>query len=63
MSYGTITPTELNERLQRGEPVVVIDVREPEEHAIARIEGADLLPLSRFNEWAGMIKCRIRNDE
>ena len=64
MSYGTITPTQLNERLQRGTSIVLIDVREPEERAIAHIEGADLLPLSRFNEWVGMInKCRIMNAE
>ena len=53
MSYQTITPAELAARLARGERVRLVDVREPLEYELARIEGAELLPLSRFNEWAG----------
>jgi rhodanese-related sulfurtransferase len=53
MSYGTITPAELAARLGTGESLNLIDVREEDEHAIARIEGAHLLPLSRFQEWVG----------
>ena len=53
MSYATITPVELAARLKSGERLALIDVREAEEHAIAHIEGADLLPLSRLQEWAG----------
>jgi rhodanese-related sulfurtransferase len=56
MTYETITPTEVAERLERGERVRLIDVREPEEFALARVEGAELLPLSRFEEWAGALK-------
>ena len=55
MSYRTITPTEFVERTARGERVRLIDVREPEEFELARVEGADLLPLSRFQEWAGAL--------
>ncbi|NJK27662.1 MAG: rhodanese-related sulfurtransferase [Coleofasciculaceae cyanobacterium SM2_3_26] len=33
----------------------LIDVREPEEVAIARIEGFSILSLSRFAEWSGNI--------
>lgn len=55
MNYNVITPTELNERIKRGEQLSLIDVREPVEFEIARIEGADLLPMSRFNEWNGML--------
>jgi rhodanese-related sulfurtransferase len=51
-NYETISPAELDERMKRGEQVLLIDVREPEEHAIAHIAGARLLPLSRFPEWA-----------
>jgi rhodanese-related sulfurtransferase len=40
-----IMPAELKERLDRGEKLVLIDVREPWEHQICRIEGATLLPL------------------
>ena len=52
MNYETVSPAEVDERLKRGEKVLLIDVREPEEYSIARIEGARLLPLSRFPEWA-----------
>jgi rhodanese-related sulfurtransferase len=55
MSYETVTPAELAARLKSGEQISLIDVREADEHAIAHIEGADLLPLSRFAEWAGML--------
>jgi rhodanese-related sulfurtransferase len=53
MSYQTITPAEFAERAARGERPRLIDVREPEEFELARVEGAELLPLSRFAEWAG----------
>ncbi len=52
MLYDTITPTELHERMKRGAPVRLIDVREPAEHDVASVDGAELLPLSRFDEWA-----------
>jgi rhodanese-related sulfurtransferase len=52
VDYETVSPVELDERLKRGEQLLVIDVREPEEYQIAHIEGARLLPLSRFPEWA-----------
>jgi len=55
MNYQTILPSELNARMKRAEPVKLIDVREPAEDQIARIEGARLLPLSRFQEWVGML--------
>jgi adenylyltransferase/sulfurtransferase len=56
MTYKTISPSEFAERLARGERVRLIDVREPEEFALARVEGAELLPLSRFQEWAGALE-------
>lgn len=55
MNYETITPAELYARLKGSEQLKLIDVREPVEHEIARIEGALLLPLSRFPEWAGTL--------
>ena len=54
-NYQTITPAEFAERAARGERVRLIDVREPEEFELARVEGAELLPLSRFQEWAGAL--------
>jgi sulfur-carrier protein adenylyltransferase/sulfurtransferase len=47
-------PRELKERLDRGEPIVIVDVREPQEYQINRIEGSRLIPLGelpqRFEE-------------
>jgi rhodanese-related sulfurtransferase len=51
--FKRLSPVELSERIARGEGPNVVDVREPVEYEIARIEGATLLPLSRFHEWAG----------
>lgn len=41
-----ILPAELRVRMDRGESVVLVDVREPWEHQLCRIEGARLIPLS-----------------
>lgn len=56
MLYQTIEPTELADRLSQPNPPQVIDVREVFEYEIARIEGAELKPLSRFNDWAGELE-------
>ena len=40
-----ITPAEVKTRLDQGEKLHLIDVREPHEHAIAKIEGGDLIPM------------------
>lgn len=40
-----ITPKEVKERLDRGEKLLLVDVREPHEHALCRIEGAILIPM------------------
>jgi|ERR1035437_90560 adenylyltransferase/sulfurtransferase len=40
-----ITASELKERLDAGANIQLIDVRQPDEHAFARIEGAKLIPL------------------
>ena len=40
-----ITPKEVKERLDRGEKLLLVDVREPQEYAICRIEGATLVPM------------------
>jgi adenylyltransferase/sulfurtransferase len=45
------TPAEIRRRLDRGENLLLIDVREPGEFAIASIHGALLRPLSRAAEW------------
>lgn len=53
--YKNVRPGEVRQRMLDGERVRLIDVREPAEHEIASVEGAELLPLSRFNEWAGQL--------
>ena len=40
-----VTPAAVKQRLDAGEPLLLIDVRTPEEHAITRIEGAELIPM------------------
>lgn len=40
-----ISPRELKERLDRGENILLVDVREPHECAICQIEGAKLIPM------------------
>ncbi len=46
----TITPAELDARRRRGDELDLVDVREPNEWEIGRIEGARLAPLSSFAE-------------
>lgn len=49
-----ITATELKQRLDAGEDIQIIDVRQPDEYAFAKIEGTKLIPLgeviNRMNE-------------
>ncbi|MBX3298853.1 MAG: rhodanese-like domain-containing protein [Acidobacteria bacterium] len=49
-----ITATELKARLDAGDDIQIIDVREPDEYAFAKIEGSKLIPLgevvARMNE-------------
>jgi adenylyltransferase/sulfurtransferase len=54
-----ITPQDVQQRLAAGEKLALIDVREPGEFQLARIEGAELVPmrsvpaeLSRLDERA-----------
>lgn len=50
-----ITPAQLKARLDRGERVTIIDVREPHEWQIANLEnyGAQLIPLGQFPARVG----------
>jgi len=45
-----IAAAELKRRLDAGDPLEVIDVREPHEFAIAKIPGTRLIPLGMLNE-------------
>ncbi len=50
-----ITATELKQKLDNGEDVQLIDVRQPDENAFARIEGARLIPLGEILTRMGEI--------
>jgi rhodanese-related sulfurtransferase len=41
-----ISPADVKRIVDAGEKVFLIDVREPFEHAVARIEGAELVPMN-----------------
>ena len=44
--YKNVTPGELKEKLDRGERPVLLDVREPWEFELARVEGSKLAPMA-----------------
>ncbi len=43
-----ITATELKKRMNAGDDIQLIDVRQPDEYAFAKIEGAKLIPLGEI---------------
>jgi len=49
-AYENITSHELKGRLAAGERPVLLDVREPWEFELARIDGSWLIPISRLEE-------------
>jgi sulfur-carrier protein adenylyltransferase/sulfurtransferase len=50
---------ELSRRLKAGEPMQLVDVREPFEAMIARIEGSELIPLGSLEEALGRIRADV----
>lgn len=44
------SPEELKERLEADEDIFILDVRNPEEYQISRIEGSKLIPLDELHE-------------
>jgi len=65
---ANINVTELAERLTLHQteggviPLQLIDVREPDELAIARLDGFMSLPLSQFPQWSPKIKTLLDSD-
>ena len=51
----SITPEELKEKLERGERVILLDVREPVEYEICRLEGSVLVPLGKLPEYVNRL--------
>jgi adenylyltransferase/sulfurtransferase len=56
---ATITPRELREMLDSGRRVALIDVREPVEWDINRIEGAELIPKGAFESGEALAKLQV----
>jgi adenylyltransferase/sulfurtransferase len=54
-----ISVTDAKRRLDSGEPIALLDVRTPQEHAIARIEGAKLVPLDQLPARVGELDSEI----
>lgn len=51
MPFKEATPREIKRRLDVGEDLVLIDVREPEEVQLASIEQAEVYPMSQASGW------------
>jgi sulfur-carrier protein adenylyltransferase/sulfurtransferase len=52
-AHQDITPAELNERLARGEEIVLVDVREPYEWSAGHIENATHIPMNQIPQRLG----------
>ena len=61
-SIPEISAEELANILNTSPTLQLIDVREPEEAEIAVIEGFELLPLSKFRQWAETINIRFDSE-
>ena len=48
MSF-TITPKELKSRIEKGDKLVLLDVREPWENQLAKLENSTLIPLGTLS--------------
>ena len=51
-----ITPAEIKARLDRGDKLLLVDVREPWEYQTCRIEGAQLIPLRSLQASLGALQ-------
>ena len=58
--FSEITVEELAKRLENNEePLQLIDVREPQEIAISRLDGFVNLPLSEYEQWNQQVPVRF----
>jgi adenylyltransferase/sulfurtransferase len=53
MTGDAITPIELKDRIDRGERLQVLDVRNPDEVAICRIAGSTVIPFTELPDRLG----------
>lgn len=54
-----LSPAELARRLRSGEPMQLVDIREPFEARIARIEGSELIPMGSLAHALGSIRSDV----
>jgi adenylyltransferase/sulfurtransferase len=53
VALESIAPAELRQRLEAGEDLVLLDVREPDELALCRIEGSLWIPMGELSRRHG----------
>jgi len=58
-SISEISVEELGQLLAEGGDRQFVDVREPQELAMAEVNGFENLPLSQFGEWSSTILTRL----
>ena len=64
VSPKSMTPQQLWARLQAGDALQLVDVREDGELALARLPyPVTHLPLSRSAEWLGEVSARLRREQ
>lgn len=65
MPVQELTPLELKALLDKGAPLSLIDVREPEEHELVKIKGSILIPLMEIESRIEELKklCDPKNGE
>jgi rhodanese-related sulfurtransferase len=51
MTYQHLSASQVHQMRQRGDDIVMIDVREQYEHDVARIDGSLLCPISTSAQW------------
>ena len=51
-----ISPEDVKAKLDAGEPVYLLDVRQPEEHALCRLPDSHLIPLGELPHRAGEVE-------
>jgi len=51
LPFKQATPSEIKQRLDAGEDLLLVDVREPDELMAASIDGAAEYPMSQARDW------------
>lgn len=58
-----ITPRLARKRVEAGEPILILDVREPIEYDMARLANSTLIPLGELpNRWQAELRSRMKDE-